>query len=63
MRRFDTVHSLLPILAAAGMISPATSALAGGFALSEQSVPGLGNAYTGGAAAEDASTIFSIQLD
>ncbi len=35
------------------------SALAAGFALIEQSVSGLGNAFAGGAAvAEDASTIF-----
>ncbi len=37
----------------------ASSACAAGFAIIEQSVPGLGNAYAGGSAsAEDASTIF-----
>lgn len=46
-------------LTAFGCFSTANSALASGFAIIEQSVPGLGNAFAGSAAtAEDASTIF-----
>ncbi|MBI5444581.1 MAG: outer membrane protein transport protein [Deltaproteobacteria bacterium] len=45
--------------AVACMLGFAAQALSGGFALEEQSVSGLGNAYAGGAAVvEDASTIF-----
>lgn len=46
-------------LAALSLLNTADSALASGFAIIEQSVPGLGNAFAGSAAtAEDASTIF-----
>ncbi len=41
------------------MVFSADSALASGFAITEKSVKGLGNAFAGAAAvAEDASTIF-----
>ena len=47
------------LLAVLGVGSSVESALASGFAISEQSVSGLGNAFSGaGAIAEDASTIF-----
>lgn len=47
------------VLTAAIVLSSAGLASAAGFALIEQSVSGLGNAYAGGSAiAEDASTIF-----
>jgi len=50
------------LLAGVGVLS-AGQASASGFALAEQNSSGLGNAYAGAAAvAEDASTIFSIQL-
>ncbi|WP_276750453.1 outer membrane protein transport protein [Chlorogloeopsis fritschii] len=49
---------LLPTIALTVCHHPQV-AQASGFALSEQSVKGLGNAFTGGAAAvNDASTIF-----
>jgi hypothetical protein len=49
----------LPILALLATLNAANSVLASGFALTEQSVPNLGNAGAGGpAAAEDASVIF-----
>ena len=52
-------RSLLSILTTLGASNLNCSALASGFALTEQSVKNLGNAATGGAAlAEDASTIF-----
>ncbi len=54
------LYSWLPLLVALGIVSKSSPALASGFALSEQSVPALGNAVAGSAAtAEDASTIFS----
>ncbi len=48
------------VLCAAGLLAaPGTPALASGFAITEQSVSGLGNAFAGAAAsAEDASTVF-----
>jgi long-chain fatty acid transport protein len=50
---------LLIPFAVAASFSMASSAQAGGFAIHEQSVPGLGNSFAGGAAAaEDATTIF-----
>lgn len=48
----------MPFLVCLGIVGTATSALASGFAILEQSVRGLGNAFSGGAIAEDASTIF-----
>ncbi len=52
-------RSLLSILTILGVTNISCSALASGFALTEQSVKNLGNAAAGGAAlAEDASTIF-----
>src|ERR1700723_3800252 len=49
---------IVAVLAAFALCDP-PPANAGGFALNEQSVSGLGTAYAGGAAqAEDASTIF-----
>lgn len=49
----------LAALAASSVLFAAGSAFASGFALKEQGVSGLGNAYAGAAAtAEDASTIF-----
>jgi len=51
--------SLVPILAALTVISTANIAFAGGFALNEQSVESLGNAFAGnGITIDDASTIF-----
>ncbi|MFN6559258.1 MAG: OmpP1/FadL family transporter [Nostoc sp. ChiSLP01] len=50
---------LIPILVALTANSTGSVVLAGGFALNEQSVKGLGNAFAGSAAtADDASTIF-----
>ena len=47
------------LLVVLGVGNSVESALASGFAISEQSVSGLGNAFSGAAAiAEDASTIF-----
>ncbi len=47
------------LTAAGGLLSYALSASGAGFAIIEASVPGLGNAFAGGAAsAEDATTIF-----
>jgi len=55
LHRWNTV--LLIVLC--GVLTATGSALGAGFALVEQSVTGLGNAFAGGAAgAEDASTIF-----
>lgn len=49
----------LTSIAASSVLLAAGSALASGFALKEQGISGLGNAYAGAAAiAEDASTIF-----
>ena len=48
----------MPFLVCLGIVGTATSALASGFAILEQSVRGLGNAFSGGAIAQDASTIF-----
>ncbi|MGH8628173.1 MAG: outer membrane protein transport protein [Gammaproteobacteria bacterium] len=42
-----------------GLVALSSGVLAGGFALFEQSVKGLGNAFAGSAAvAEDAATLF-----
>lgn len=46
------------LLGVLGGLALASTAQAAGFALIEQSVSGLGSAYSGGAAAEDASTVF-----
>jgi long-chain fatty acid transport protein len=49
----------LPLLALLGALSKPESAFASGFAIIEQSVPGLGSAFAGAAAtAEDPTTIF-----
>ncbi|RCJ23857.1 aromatic hydrocarbon degradation protein [Nostoc minutum NIES-26] len=59
MQQLRVKLSLVPILMLLTVSSTAHLALAGGFALNEQSVKGLGNGFAGGAAsAEDASTIF-----
>lgn len=59
MQQLRIKLSLVPILTILAVSSTAHLALAGGFALNEQSVKGLGTAFAGGAAtAEDASTIF-----
>ena len=50
--------ALLQFLVCLGIVGTADHALASGFAILEQSVRGLGNAFSGGAIAEDASTIF-----
>lgn len=50
--------AMLALLVLLGVFGTSTSALASGFAITEQSVRGLGNAFSGSAAAEDASTIF-----
>ncbi|BCL37732.1 OmpP1/FadL family transporter [Nostoc sp. MS1] len=51
--------ALLPILVVLGVNNTANVAQAGGFALNEQSVKSMGNAFAGSAAAAyDASTIF-----
>src|SRR3954467_8783054 len=50
---------LLPLLVASALPFVASNANASAFALSEQGVSGLGNAYAGSAAAaEDASTVW-----
>jgi long-chain fatty acid transport protein len=52
-------HSYYFVLVTVGAIAIAPSALASGFALNEQSVRGLGNAFAGSVAvSDDASTIF-----
>lgn len=51
-------RALLPFLVWLGVVGCDASASASGFALIEQSVRGLGNAFSGSAVAEDASTIF-----
>lgn len=52
-------RAVILLVSAAALFGVATHARAGGFALEEQSVSGLGNAFAGGAAsAEDASTVF-----
>jgi long-chain fatty acid transport protein len=57
--RFVYVWGSVFLIAVSLLLIPAGSAFAAGFALIEQSVSGLGNAFSGGAAsAEDASTIF-----
>lgn len=59
MKRLYFNQWLLTALTVAASFSMAPAAQAGGFALTEQSVPGLGNAFGGNAAtAEDASTVF-----
>lgn len=58
MRKLWPVTALLPLLVVLEIIGTTASALASGFAILEQSVRGLGNAFSGSAAAEDASTIF-----
>ncbi|BAY07826.1 OmpP1/FadL family transporter [Calothrix sp. NIES-2098] len=56
MKQLQVNLLLVPIF----VVLTANSALAGGFALNEQSVKNLGNGFAGSAAsAEDASTIFS----
>ncbi|MGH8487853.1 MAG: OmpP1/FadL family transporter [Gammaproteobacteria bacterium] len=51
--------SVVATIGTVGLAALSSSALAGGFALYEQSVKGLGNALAGSAAvAEDASTLF-----
>lgn len=46
------------LLLAGLLVASTSSAFAAGFSIIEQSVSGLGTAFSGGAAAEDASTIF-----
>lgn len=59
MKQFWVNLSLVPILTALTVSSTASFALAGGFALTEESVLSTGNAFAGSAAiANDASTIF-----
>ncbi|MBW4684502.1 MAG: outer membrane protein transport protein [Komarekiella atlantica HA4396-MV6] len=59
MKQLRVDLSLVPILVTLTVISTANIALAGGFALNEQSVKSLGNAFAGnGIATDDASTIF-----
>ncbi len=59
MTRWFSPRRLLPLAAGAALLLPGSQALAAGFAIYEQSVSGLGNAFAGGAAsAEDATTVF-----
>lgn len=59
MKRLYQSQWLVAAFAVTASFSAAPAAQAGGFALMEQSVPGLGNAFGGTAAtAEDASTVF-----
>lgn len=59
MTRWLSRRRLLPLAAAAAVVLPGAQALGAGFAIYEQSVSGLGNAFAGGsAAAEDATTVF-----
>lgn len=53
------ILSLTPALATSALVLTATPTFGAGFALIEQSVTGLGNAFAGGSAvAEDASTVY-----
>lgn len=55
----NKILSLLPGLAGSALLVAGATAHGAGFALIEQSVTGLGNAFAGGAAvAEDASTVY-----
>ncbi|MBW4561339.1 MAG: outer membrane protein transport protein [Mojavia pulchra JT2-VF2] len=59
MKKLQVNLSLVPLFMALIVNATANFALAGGFALNEQSVKTLGNAFAGSAAsADDASTIF-----
>jgi long-chain fatty acid transport protein len=58
MRKIHLLISLLPFWVLLEIVSTASSALASGFAILEQSAGGLGNAFSQSAAAEDPSTIF-----
>ncbi|WGV24759.1 OmpP1/FadL family transporter [Halotia branconii] len=59
MKQLRINLSLIPILTVLTVGTMPNLVLAGGFALNEQSVKGLGNAFAGSAAtADDASTIF-----
>ncbi|OUL18645.1 aromatic hydrocarbon degradation protein [Nostoc sp. RF31YmG] len=60
MKQLQVNLLLVPIFVVLTVNATANSALAGGFALNEQSVKALGNGFAGSAAsAEDASTIFA----
>lgn len=49
---------ILPVVATASLLLASTQSLASGFAIIENSASGMGNAFAGGAGAEDASTIW-----
>ena len=58
-RAMSTAERLIPVAVAAAAAAFSSGALASGFQLIEQNASGLGNAYSGqAAAAENASTIF-----
>src|SRR5262245_28059947 len=51
-------QSIVANAAAAALLGVSAQPLAGGFAIGTQSGSGTGNAFSGGAAAEDASTVW-----
>ena len=59
MNGSSVIRSIMAVTLAGGLFAPAGETLASGFQLQEQNASGLGNAYSGqAAAAEDASTVF-----
>lgn len=52
------IKYILPAVTAASLLLVSTQASAAGFAIIENSASGMGNAFAGGAGAEDASTIW-----
>ncbi|MDH5424695.1 MAG: outer membrane protein transport protein [Gammaproteobacteria bacterium] len=52
------IKNILPAVATASLLMASAQSIASGFAIIENSASGMGNAYAGGAGAEDASTIW-----
>lgn len=57
-RMLQSIAALLPLFLTLEFFATTSTALASGFAILEQSVRGLGSAFSNSAAADDASTIF-----
>ena len=57
MKYVQLCYKLVPLVAGMALVGHAGSAAASGFALIEQSVSGLGNAFAGGAAATDDASV------
>lgn len=57
-RTLQSIAALLPLFLALEFVGTTSTAVASGFAILEQSVRGLGSAFSNSAAADDASTIF-----